>query len=389
MKVAAIILLAGLLMVSGKSIDTRPEYSAKEVLQKVLDKLEQLTSLQFKQHIELNYPSERYHYEDDATGYLEFCSMGNSPIGVKFQFENDKIFTVFNGTEKFLCVKEEKTIDIDTAPRNRRYYGGFTFFQNSVVMLKNALPLVLANDDIPKSISDTTINDTDYFFVEFTLVKQIIDGMGAFMDIEMNAAIRYQLIVDRQSFLPLQIMKRDPSDNLIKIVYSEIRENPAPPAEVSWYYSNYMDRYSVKAPDTTRLIEAGKTAPPWKLPVFGTPDSLSSVQLKGKVVLLEFWIAHCGYCIQAVSKLNDLKKKYAKNSFELLALNVRDSDEIIDAFVSHKKPAYKILSGSKAVAKDYGVNAYPIVVLIDKKGVIRYAGGLEVEKIDQLVRSSL
>lgn len=389
MKVVPVIMLAGLLMLSGKPVDTHTEYSAKEVLQKVLDKLEQLKALRFKQHLELNYASEKYHYEDHTSGYLEFCSEGSSAIGVKFQFENDKTLTVFNGTENFACMKGEKSIRIDPAPRNRRYYGSFTYFHNSFVMLRNALPLVLANDDIPKSIADTTINDTGYFFVEFILMKKIIDGMGNFMDIEMNVPIRYQLIVDRQSLLPLQIIKRDPDGNFIRVAYSEIRENPDPPTEVSWYYSNYLDQYSVKEPDTTRLIETGKPAPSWKLPVFGTMDTLSSGQFKGKVVLLEFWIAHCGYCKLAVPKLNDLKKKYAKNNFELLALNVHDSNEIIETFIANNKPAYKILSDSKAVAKEYGVNAYPIVVLIDKKGVILYAGGFDTEKIDKLVNSSL
>jgi thiol-disulfide isomerase/thioredoxin len=389
MKVVAVMMSAGLLMFSGKSVDTHPEYSAKEVLQKVLGKLEQMKSLRFKQHRELNYASEKYHYEDDVNGYLEFCSVGSSPIGVKFQFENDKAFTVFNGTENFVCMKEEKSIRIDPAPSNRRYYSAFTYFHNSFVMLRNVLPLVLANDDIPKSISDTTINGAGYFFVEFTLMKKIIDGMGDFRDIEMNVPIRYQLMVDRQSFLPLQIIKRDPNGDFMKVVYAEIRENPDPPAEVSWCYSNYLGEYSVKEPDTTRLVETGKPAPSWKLPVYGTLDSLSSRQFKGKVVLLEFWIAHCGFCKQAVPKLNDLKKKYAKNNFELLSLNVHDSNEIIETFIANNKPAYKILSGSKAVAKDYGVNFYPCVVLIDKKGVILYAGGFDVEKFEKLVNSSL
>lgn len=375
-----------LLLSPSRPADHVPAVSAKEVLQKVSDKLSRLRSVGFRQRLQLSYPSEKYAYNDSTSGYLEFSK--ESTIGLKFRFENEKSLAVFNGSEFFQCVNEDKSISIDRA-RDRQHFGAFTFFNNSLVMLKNVLPVLLSDGKIPMSLADTTIQKVSYFLVDFTLRKRVLDGMGDFRDITRDIPFRYQLVIDRKTFMPVQIFTLDSNENLMRTTYSDIVENPEPPADKLWYYSTYLGEYSIKAPDDTKIIEAGKAAPSWKLPVYGTADSVSLQQLQGKVVMLEFWIAHCGPCIESVPTLNDLKKKYEKSGLALWAMNIRDSKEVIEAFVSKRKPDYGILCGDNTTAKAYGVNYFPCVVLIDKKGQVFYAGNFEKEKIEKLIQDNL
>lgn len=386
MKLGAVMIVCGLLMSSAKPVVDPPGNPAKEVLRKVSDKLNHLRSIQFKQRFALSYPSEKYTYNDSTSGYIEFSK--ESTIGLKFRFENGKTLAVFNGSEFFQCIKETKSISIDRA-RDRQHFGAFTFLNNSMVMLKNVLPVLLSDSNIPMSLADTTIHKVSYFLVEFILRKRILDGMGDFRDITSDILFRYQLVIDMKTFLPVQILKLDPSDNVMRATYSDVVENPKPPADKLWYYSTYLGEYSIKEPDDTKIIEAGKPAPPWKLPVYGTADSVSLQQLHGRIVMLEFWIAHCGPCIESVPTLNDLKKKYEKSGLALWALNIRDSKEVIEAFVNKRRPDYGILCGNDATAKAYGVIGFPSVVLIDKKGQVFYAGNFEKEKIEKLIQDNL
>lgn len=364
----------------------RPGYSATEVLRKVSDKLNGLRSVRFRQRFELSYPSEKYTYDESTSGYIEFSK--ESIIGLKFRFENEKTLAVFNGSEFFQCISEDSSINIDRA-RDRRHFASFTYLNNSMVMLKNALPALLSDKNIPTSLADTTINKVSYFLVGFDLKKRVLDGMGDYFNITADVLFRYQVVIDKKTFMPVQILKLDPSDNIMRAIFSDVVENPEPPADKLWYYSTYLGEYSIKEPDDTKIIEAGKAAPSWKLPVYGTADSVSLQQLRGKIVMLEFWIAFCGPCIESVPKLNDLEKKFGKSGLELWAMNIRDSKEVIEAFVNKRKPGYGILCGDNATAKAYGVNGFPSVVLIDKKGQVFYAGNFEKEKIEKLIQDNL
>ncbi len=107
--------------------------------------------------------------------------------------------------------------------------------------------------------------------------------------------------------------------------------------------------------------------------------------LKGKIVLLDFWESKCKPCKEKFSFLNKLQERLKFRGFRVLAINVDDDPENMYAFLKKQaQPAkFPIVSDSRnGVPEDYLVQDMPTAVLIDKSGVIRYrqTGFDEAEK---------
>ncbi len=93
-------------------------------------------------------------------------------------------------------------------------------------------------------------------------------------------------------------------------------------------------------------------------------------QMKGKIVLLNFWFTACKPCMTEVSSLNELRRKYESKGLIILAVST-DSKSKAVATAKEKKMNYKIASDGKSFADKMEVTSYPTTFLIDQKGIIR------------------
>lgn len=124
----------------------------------------------------------------------------------------------------------------------------------------------------------------------------------------------------------------------------------------------------------------------------GAPVSLSS--LKGQVVLINFWASWCGPCRQEFPLLDTIYKKYKKQGFTIVGLNVEPDQNDAEGFLKQNPVTFPILYDPKdEVSKRYGVGGMPSVALVDRNGVVRwlhksYVPGDENEYLNQ-VRSLL
>jgi|GEM_PF-877145 len=134
------------------------------------------------------------------------------------------------------------------------------------------------------------------------------------------------------------------------------------------------------------------------------PVSLAS--LRGKVVMLDFFAWWCRPCIAAFSHVRGLKEKYGPGGLEIIGLttyqgayetepDLKPEQELArmrDQFrVNHQITWPFGIAREKRNERAYNVTAIPHVVLVDKKGVIRYinvgAGSYQAleEQIKQLL----
>jgi thiol-disulfide isomerase/thioredoxin len=98
--------------------------------------------------------------------------------------------------------------------------------------------------------------------------------------------------------------------------------------------------------------------------------------LRGKVVILDFWATWCGPCHLAMPGLNQVAKRYARDELELLGLTWHESGDA-RAFAKRKGLSYPIGDGTIAAAA-YGLDAYgiPLVFIIGRDGrLVDYAAG--------------
>lgn len=367
---------------------------AVSVLQEISDKLNGLTTFSYDIKRELNYASENYHNISEWSCYFSFDPAGTT-VGFKYQVSTPTAFYLFNGTEEFELNKRDKTIRINDSPKIEDF-NSTSFLYNSLVTLRNALPLIVADRSSDKTMEDTVFNNKPCETVVINIGKRRIQGMGEGFDrMETKNNFIYKITIDKASRLPVEVLQgNDLNSDFIKTNFTNINFTPNQPAETSWYYSTYTKEYKPAENAAVRsLSPIGAAAPDWKLTTFNDNKQVSLSNLKGKVVLLDFWIKNCGPCIESVPHLNDLQRAFMEADFALVSINSYDAKEDVAIFFDNHKIKYPVMLNGKSVAESYGVSAFPTLFIVDKSGKIIYSqvgfDEASVPKIEQIIKNAL
>jgi thiol-disulfide isomerase/thioredoxin len=99
--------------------------------------------------------------------------------------------------------------------------------------------------------------------------------------------------------------------------------------------------------------------------------------LRGRVVIIDFWATWCGPCLRETPFMVSLYEKYKDRGLEILYVSIdgKADQYKIPPFVNQQKISYPVLvdGGLKDGVKDlYGVDAYPTTIFIDRQGKMRY-----------------
>lgn len=127
-----------------------------------------------------------------------------------------------------------------------------------------------------------------------------------------------------------------------------------------------------------RLAPAGgnledKVAPDFTLPVAANGDAGSRMQLselRGKIVILDFWASWCGPCALQAPILDRVARRNS-DDVVVLGINVDDSPDVALQYAKKKGLSYPILIDDGQAQGAYGASTLPTVVLIDEEGNIR------------------
>jgi thiol-disulfide isomerase/thioredoxin len=146
----------------------------------------------------------------------------------------------------------------------------------------------------------------------------------------------------------------------------------------------------VKEAQVLVTLFVGKPAPP------ATAENLdakavSLADLKGKVVVLDFWATWCGPCRSMIPHERELVKKNADKPFVLVSISADQQMKTVKDFVEKEPmPWTHWFAGPRGAAlKGWNIHAFPTLYVIDAKGVIRgkmVGAGPETEKkLEELV----
>jgi cytochrome c biogenesis protein CcmG/thiol:disulfide interchange protein DsbE len=107
-------------------------------------------------------------------------------------------------------------------------------------------------------------------------------------------------------------------------------------------------------------------------------------QLKGKVVLLNFWATWCGPCRKEIPDFLEVYEQYKGKGFEIVGVSLdEDGWSVVNPFVKQYKINYPIVMGDGKVVKAFGSFQYiPTTFLIDKQGNIVHTFTGLVKKAD-------
>ncbi len=140
--------------------------------------------------------------------------------------------------------------------------------------------------------------------------------------------------------------------------------------------SGQAEKLSGAAPDFTLKSNQGK--------------NIRLQDLRGEVVMLNFWASWCGPCRQEMPIMNDIYAKYAPMGFTILAVNVDENQADADRFLDAVPVDFPILYDSTSkVSEMFAVDAMPTTVMIDRDGNKRflhrgYKPGYEKDYIKQV-----
>jgi peroxiredoxin len=120
------------------------------------------------------------------------------------------------------------------------------------------------------------------------------------------------------------------------------------------------------------LLTPGTVAPDWTL-YTANGKKMSLSQLKGRVVLLDFYFIGCTACMDAIKPLKNLHEKYRGKNILIASVTKRDSKKAVLAFEKQYKIKYTGYVDAANVVKSYHVEGFPTFYLIDKEGKIANA----------------
>jgi peroxiredoxin len=123
-------------------------------------------------------------------------------------------------------------------------------------------------------------------------------------------------------------------------------------------------------------------------------EKITSQDLRGKVVMVNFWATSCVTCIKEMPQLVDTYNKFKGSGFDLVAvaMSYDPPNYVLNYAQTRSLPFHVALDTQGELARSFGdVKLTPTTFLIDKKGNIikRYVGEPEFEALHQLLEKEL
>jgi len=130
--------------------------------------------------------------------------------------------------------------------------------------------------------------------------------------------------------------------------------------------------------------DPGRLAPAWSNKSWlNTPGPIALESLRGRVVLLNFWVFTCYNCTNTLPSLRALDAEYRSKGLSLIGIHTpefppyageHDRGNVAKALLKYKITYPIAQDNDNASWKLYGVQYWPSFVLIDKQGRIRHEG---------------
>jgi len=145
-------------------------------------------------------------------------------------------------------------------------------------------------------------------------------------------------------------------------------------------------------------VEQGDAAPPWRATDFAGHAVEFPAVAAGKPAIVVFWATWCPYCRAFMPYLKNIQSDYAAHGVQVVAINAKeDGRGDPKGYVQGLGFAPIAIADGDAIAKAYGIQYIPGLLIVDGKGMVAYrrpwtdlpAGQTVAELWDGQVRAAL
>jgi thiol-disulfide isomerase/thioredoxin len=121
-----------------------------------------------------------------------------------------------------------------------------------------------------------------------------------------------------------------------------------------------------------QAANVGKPAPQFTVTTFAK-QKVTLDELRGKVVVLNYWATWCGPCKAEMPMMDSFHRRYKDKGFEIFAVTTEGSVPQFRLKKLDSQLSFPL--ASKIKGKGYGTigDAVPTSYMIDRKGMLRYA----------------
>ncbi len=104
-----------------------------------------------------------------------------------------------------------------------------------------------------------------------------------------------------------------------------------------------------------------------------TGKNIKLSELRGQVVMINFWASWCGPCRQEMPLLEQIYQRYQPLGFTLLGVNVDEDRQAAQALLKEIPVTFPVLFDSdNVVSEAYGLEAMPSTIMVDRDGQMRF-----------------
>jgi len=141
---------------------------------------------------------------------------------------------------------------------------------------------------------------------------------------------------------------------------------------------------------------AGATAPGEAAPDFALTNfdghPLHLADLRGKLVLLNFWASWCGPCLEEMPRFSAWQRSYGAAGLQVIGVSMDDEAGAPRRYLAKHPVAYPIVLGDAKLGERYGgILGLPQSFLIDRRGVVlaRFKGDADPAQIEAAIKAQL
>ena len=236
---------------------------------------------------------------------------------------------------------------------------------------------------------DYVLLDTTRALPEFVRLDAL-DGVDcAIVRMDLGRGVTQEFWIDSRTHLVRKDTTSEPGGTTSEVMFTESELGETPPSD-AFTYSPEPTKAKNRAEEQRRAPDTlvGTPAPDLELADLGG-RSVRLRDLRGNVVLLDFWATWCGPCREALPMIELYHRGLREKGLLVYGVN-SEAATLAEEYLEKNTLSFPSLVDSEEQAtRAFRVGAWPTTVLIDRGGtIVFYATGAEPEKVTQALRAA-